>query len=767
MTSRPWTAATAVLFPLVPGALMAWRPLNEGLGVVLLLAAVALSCWIGGRTAGAAAAVLAVFVDDLLLVPPRFSLAVSAQTGPHLIGFAAAAAAIVVCYGWVLAVRSGTERARAEAEGRASALARRVELIGPILDTAPIGFGMVDRDLRFRYVNDHFAAFTGRPVADHVGRTAGELLGPDHGRIADEMVGRVLTTGQPERDVRVAVPRSGGERHYLTSRYPVRDSGGWIIGVGFSGVDITEQVDLQNSYRRALAELTATMRSSPIATALLGTDLCFRHVNREFERMSGDPEGSLSGRPLAAAGGLPATVLAMPAAVMRTGESASVVDVPVGPGYATANCFPVRTDDGSLVAIALMVIDVTEQHRLARLEAEAEALRATAELASKLEQAQRLAGIGNWEMDLVTGELTWSGQTTAIVGDPPGYFGGEGELTVHPDDGERMAAHRRRLITEGVPFADEFRLERPDGSIVEVYCTGEAVRDDSGTPVRVWGTFQDLTAQRANERATREAIRTAQQARAQFEAEHQALQMFVRAMLPGSLPEVAGAELAAAYLPVAERVDIGGDWFDSFRLPDGRLALAVGDVTGHDLRAATVMSQVRNAVRAYAFEDPAPGEVLRRTDLLLCRLPELDLATMVYGVYDPRTCELTWANAGHPAPLLRHERVVSALPDPGGAMLGVFGDDAPFAQATVRLEPGDTVLWFTDGLVDHRGTDPINATRSLIAALAGAGAHAAPERLLAEITERMVTGGMQEDDVCLLVLQRAPAREPARVPEPA
>jgi serine phosphatase RsbU (regulator of sigma subunit) len=231
--------------------------------------------------------------------------------------------------------------------------------------------------------------------------------------------------------------------------------------------------------------------------------------------------------------------------------------------------------------------------------------------------------------------------------------------------------------------------------------------------------------------------------------------MFVRAMLPPSLPEIAGAELAAAYLPVVERVDIGGDWFDSFRLPDGRLALAVGDVTGHDLRAATVMGQVRNAVRAYAFEDPAPGEVLRRTDRLLSRVPELDLATMVYGVYDPETFDLTWANAGHPAPLLRHDGDVSALTEPGGVILGVFGNGERYAEATVRLAPGDTVRWFTDGLVDHRDCDPAAATESLMAVLAGA--DGAPERLLAEVTRQMLTGGAQEDDVCLLALHRAGA----------
>src|SRR2546423_8853785 len=111
--------------------------------------------------------------------------------------------------------------------------------------------------------------------------------------------------------------------------------------------------------------------------------------------------------------------------------------------------------------------------------------------------------------------------------------------------------------------------------------------------------------------------------------------MYQRAMLPAGLPAEPGVGVDAVYLPVAERIGIGGDWYDAFVLPDGRLALAVGDVTGHDLRAATVMGQVRNAVRAYASADPTPVHALRRANTLLSRMPDLDLVTMLYAVHDP------------------------------------------------------------------------------------------------------------------------------------
>jgi serine phosphatase RsbU (regulator of sigma subunit) len=243
-------------------------------------------------------------------------------------------------------------------------------------------------------------------------------------------------------------------------------------------------------------------------------------------------------------------------------------------------------------------------------------------------------------------------------------------------------------------------------------------------------------------------------ARADLEVEHQALQMFQRAMLPAELPRVGSVDLSAVYLPTAERIDIGGDWYDAFLLPDGRLALAVGDVTGHDLRAATVMGQVRNAVRAYATEHPDPGAVLSRVNTLLARLPELDLVTMLYGVYDPLCHELVWSNAGHPTPLLRRGDTVTILTMAGGLLLGVIPDGEPYPEHRLRLGPGDSVLWYTDGIVDHRSIDPVEALERLCRAYARARGGAG--ELLGSVSADMLVDGQGEDDVCLLALRRAP-----------
>lgn len=755
-----WGVAAGSLTPLVPGLLIASTEINEGTGGSLLLAAVAVGSVLGGLTAGTAAAVLATAAYTRFVLPADHAVA-------HLAGFVIAAAVVLGVSWWARHRSRDTEAARAAAEIRAHGLAEQVRILGPMLDTAPIGFALMDRGMRFRYVNDHYAEFTGIPAADHIGRTAGDLLGAEIGRLVDKVVAKVLETGETQEAIVAPVDWPHGRRHYLSNRYPVRDADGTVIGVGSGAIDITDRVKLEQEHRRALAELTATVESAPSAIALLGTDLVFHQANRAFQELAGDGDRPLVGTALSEATGLPPQVRAMPAGVRESGESAAASDVPIrgdGVSFANVSCYPVRTSDGTLVAVALIVMDVSEQHRLARLEAEAQALRATAELAGKLEQAQQLARMGSWEIDLATGAIAGSAQMAVIVGDPVAFLSGAGDVLVHPVDAARMAREFERLRTGEAPFAGEFRLVRPDGTVIDVYGTGEVIRNEAGEPVKLWGTLQDITAQRAQERAAEVAIRSADHARAQLEAEHQALQMFVRAMLPTSLPSAPETEIVAAYLPVVERVDIGGDWFDSFALPDGRFALAVGDVTGHDLRAATIMGQVRNAVRAYAVEDPAPGAVLRRVNHLLTRSTDLDLVTMVYGVYDPKTHDLTWANAGHPAPLMRHRGDVVQLTDPTGPILGAFADDVHYAENTVRLAPGDTVLVYTDGLVDHRSADPQQSMRDLVA-LVATGARA-PERLLREVTDRMLAGGVQEDDVCLLAIHRLADAVPAQPTAP-
>jgi light-regulated signal transduction histidine kinase (bacteriophytochrome) len=175
-----------------------------------------------------------------------------------------------------------------------------------------------------------------------------------------------------------------------------------------------------------------------------------------------------------------------------------------------------------------------------------------------------------------------------------------------------------------------------------------------------------------------------------------------RSLLPEQLPAPAGWSVAADSVPAS--AGVGGDWYDAVRLPSGHYLLAIGDVAGHGLTAASAMAQLRNGLRAYAIEDHDPASILRRLDALTADLAPGDLATAVVAVLDPETGEVRVASAGHPWPLVRTTsgtRVfeVDAHP-PLGA--GALGTGSPPESARLRLLPGECVLLVSDGMFERR-----------------------------------------------------------------
>ncbi|MGW2568058.1 SpoIIE family protein phosphatase [Streptomyces sp. NPDC001537] len=226
-------------------------------------------------------------------------------------------------------------------------------------------------------------------------------------------------------------------------------------------------------------------------------------------------------------------------------------------------------------------------------------------------------------------------------------------------------------------------------------------------------------------------------------------------MLPHIPPRMAGCDIATRYLPGTLLGRVGGDWFDSVKLPGARTALVVGDVMGHGLNSAAMMGQLRTAVQTMAALDLPPAQLLRNLDDLAQRLGDTYLATCLYAVYDPIASELHLANAGHiPPVLVRAEDGRSELLDlPTGAPIGVGG--VPFEAVRVRVEPGDRIVMCTDGLVEVRGED-IGVG---LAALSESAAHPAASmddacdsiiRALAATFSEAGRGG-RKDDVALLM----------------
>ncbi|MFE2582590.1 SpoIIE family protein phosphatase [Streptomyces sp. NPDC059378] len=233
-------------------------------------------------------------------------------------------------------------------------------------------------------------------------------------------------------------------------------------------------------------------------------------------------------------------------------------------------------------------------------------------------------------------------------------------------------------------------------------------------------------------------------------------------MLPHIPPRMAGCDIATRYLPGTLLGRIGGDWFDSVKLPGARTALVVGDVMGHGLNSAAMMGQLRTAVQTMAALDLPPAQLLRNLDDLAQRLGDGYLATCLYAVYDPVAGELHLANAGHiPPVLVRAGNGRSELLDlPTGAPIGVGG--VPFESVRVRVEPGDRLVMCTDGLVEMRGED-IGVG---LATLCESAAHpaASMDDACDTIIRALNTRGGRKDDVALL-MARLNGIAPDRVAE--
>ncbi|WP_326653659.1 ATP-binding SpoIIE family protein phosphatase [Streptomyces sp. NBC_01750] len=220
-------------------------------------------------------------------------------------------------------------------------------------------------------------------------------------------------------------------------------------------------------------------------------------------------------------------------------------------------------------------------------------------------------------------------------------------------------------------------------------------------------------------------------------------------MLPQVTPRMAGCDTATRYLPGTLMGRVGGDWFDSVKLPGSRTALVVGDVMGHGLNSAAMMGQLRTAVQTMAALDLPPEQLLRNLDDLAQRLGEHYLATCLYAVYDPIRNELRMANAGHVPPVIVRaaDGRSELLELPTGAPIGVGG--VPFESVRVPVAPGDRLVMCTDGLVEVRGED-IGVG---LATLCESAAHpaASMDDACDTIIRSLNVRGGRKDDVALLM----------------
>ena len=240
-----------------------------------------------------------------------------------------------------------------------------------------------------------------------------------------------------------------------------------------------------------------------------------------------------------------------------------------------------------------------------------------------------------------------------------------------------------------------------------------------------------------------------------YEREHAVAETLQRSLLPEKLPDVPGTTMASRYVPGAADVEVGGDWYDVIPLPGGRVGLAMGDVVSRGVRAASVMGQLRNALRAYALDRRGPVDVLERLHALLRSLERREMATLVYMVIDPSSLSYTLASAGHPPPLvITPDGRVSLIEEGRGPPLGAVIDPG-YRDTSGVVCPGGRILLYTDGLVERRDMWIDQGIAKLVEEASGT-EEFDPEALVDRLLTSLVPRGGGEDDVALLAVGLTP-----------
>ena len=357
-----------------------------------------------------------------------------------------------------------------------------------------------------------------------------------------------------------------------------------------------------------------------------------------------------------------------------------------------------------------------------------------------LAEAHEVARIGTWEWDVVTGEVQWSDEMYRIHGAEPQSYPVTFDRAIElapPEDQSRIRKNVQSAVESGrTRVADiEYRVVLPDGETRHLFGRARLTRDAGGVPVRMLGIVQDVTE------------------RHRFEREHRIADTLQTALLPRSFDDIEGIEVAARYEPAEAGFNAGGDWYDVVPITPSTVGLVIGDVAGHGLEAASLMGQLRMAVRAYALEGHPPHVVAVRAEALLRELASDQMVTMLYLVVDLDTLEGRLVNAGHPPPLVVNGNAAQFLDAPPGPPMGI-GEHARFAETSVRIEPGTTLILYTDGLVDRRDLaldDGLARLLRVAETHALLNAEELCDRLLAEMVPGDVT-----DDIALLAIRQLP-----------
>jgi serine phosphatase RsbU (regulator of sigma subunit)/anti-sigma regulatory factor (Ser/Thr protein kinase) len=376
-----------------------------------------------------------------------------------------------------------------------------------------------------------------------------------------------------------------------------------------------------------------------------------------------------------------------------------------------------------------------------------------ARLGERIAQTERLGSLGWGEWDLLTGSVVWSAELYRIYERDPA----DGPLSQEESQALRLPEdepiHRQAVASfgRGETVDITYRVRIGD-RIKHLRSVIDAVRDLAGRPIKVYGIVQDVTARETSRAKLAEVEQQLREQQQNLAAEHRLAADLQQIILPipATPIHLPGLQVAVRYLPAERASRVGGDWYHATATDDGHVLLAVGDVAGHGIHAATTMARLRHALAALSIiTTTEPAELLAHLNLLLYAGGSTTAtATAVILRYHPATGRLVWAQAGHPPALRTRNGDTVRLDRPHGPLLGALRK-ASYRSATGHLNPGDLLLLYTDGLIEHRrqttaeGFDPVIRTLNDVSSAPG-------EPSLTEVLGRFRSAN-PDDDTCILV----------------
>jgi PAS domain S-box-containing protein len=492
--------------------------------------------------------------------------------------------------------------------------------------------------------------------------------------------------------------------------------------------------DLTGHERFALSDVAlfeTLILEAPVAFAFYDTDLRYRRINRMLADINAMSMESHIGRrpsevlphPIGAAIEARVVQVLDTGAVVADDDFTALSPVTGELAHYESKWYPARASDGRIIGVAVLISDVTERRRSdeALLRSNNRTVRlqqGTAALASALtvddvrrvlRDLGRSAGFASQvEIELTEGEPAPVEPLSPLV----------------PDAGMPEGIVALPLVVSGGRIGT-LRLTRRDS-------------DAAGEDRAFLGALAGQCAI-AVERARL------------YERERSTAVALQRSLLPDRLPVSVGVELAARFLPGSAEADVGGDWYDAFTLPDGRLVLVIGDVMGKGVVAAAGMGRLRAALRALALVNPLPEAVLSGLDRVFTATEDPDqIATLVYLLINPTARRAAVGAAGHlPLVLLRSGHQPELVDAGSGAT--PLGWPEKRTQRTLELGPGDLLLGVTDGVVERRGFDLDQGLAELVACVHDG--QGSLEDLLERVMTTMLGPSPGRDDATLLAVR--------------